>query len=172
MAVCEAAESNGKIGDEQMETQNYTKKDELNVSAQVSKRPRWLTLCMMATAASVIVLAGCGDNEEVAPPAEDPATLEQNSAADPAPGMNGDTSMEQDPGLGGESSSQGTMTQPEGSGAENNMTDPAGSTSEETMPEDTMDEPMDNSMDDDAGFGEGTDPMPGADEDSEETTVN
>lgn len=118
-----------------------------------SKRPRWLTLCMMATAASVIVLAGCGDNEEVAPPAEDTAPLEQDTTAEPAPGMSEDPAMEQDPGLSEAPTEQDSMTQPEGG-----------------MPEDTMDEPAEGVMDPDeeAGFGEGTDPMPGVEDDDDE----
>jgi hypothetical protein len=117
------------------------------------KRPRWLTLCMMVTAASVIVLAGCGDNEEVAPPAEETAPLEQDTTAEPATGMNDDPAMEQDPGLSEAPAEQESMTQPES-----------------TMPEDTLDEPAEGVMDPDeeAGFGEGTDPMPGAEDNDEE----
>jgi len=145
-----------------MDKNDHMLNNDRNVNAHKGKRSRWLTLCMMATTASVIVLAGCGDNEEVAPPAEDTAPLEQNSTAEPAPGMN-DPAMEQDPGLDGEATGQDTMTQPEGG-----MSEP-----ETTMPEDTMDEPMDGTMEEDeAGFGEGTDPMPGANEDDEETTIN
>lgn len=134
---------------------NHIEKDQGNVDNRSTKRPRWLTLGMMATAASVIALAGCGDNEEVAPPAEESAPLEQNSTTEPAPGMNEEPAMEQDPGLNEDPADQGTMTQPEGG-----------------MPDDTMDEPAEGTMDpeDEAGFGEGTDPMPGADDD--EVTTN
>lgn len=133
---------------------NHIEKDQGNVDNRSAKRPRWLMLGMMATAASVIALAGCGDNEEVAPPAEESAPLEQNTT-EPAPGMNDEPAMEQDPGLNEDPADQGAMTQPEGG-----------------MPEDTMDEPAEGTMDpdDEAGFGEGTDPMPGADDDDEVTT--
>ncbi|WP_251048220.1 hypothetical protein [Halomonas sp. ISL-56] len=121
-------------------------------SKQIANRPRWLTLCMMATAASVIVLAGCGDNEEPASPADETAPLEQDATTQPEPGMNEEPSMEQDPGLN------------------------EGSASESTMPEDTMDEPVEgttmNPEEDEPGFGEGTDPMPGAEEDDENSTSN
>ncbi|WP_040481082.1 hypothetical protein [Vreelandella boliviensis] len=119
-------------------------------STQISNRPRWLTLCMMATAASVIVLAGCGDNEEPAP-ADETVPLEQDATTQPEPGMNEEPSMEQDPGLN---------------------EDPA---AESAMPEDTMDEPVEGTMnpdEDEPGFGEGTEPMPGANEDDENSTSN
>lgn len=133
---------------------NHTNDDHYSHS---SKRPRWLTLCMMATAASVIVLAGCGDNEEVAPPAEEAAPLEQDTTAEPATGMNDEpAAMEQDPGLSEDPAEQGSMTQPESG-----------------MPEDTMDEPAEGVMDPDeeAGFGEGTDPMPGVEDDDDEMST-
>ncbi|WGI24504.1 hypothetical protein QEN58_14360 [Halomonas alkaliantarctica] len=123
---------------------------------QIHNRPRWLTLCMMATAASVIVLAGCGDNEEPAPSADETAPLEQNATTQPEPSMNEElsadeeSSMEQDPGLSEDSAA------------------------EDTMPQDTMDEPAEgttmNPDEDEPGFGEGTEPMPGADEDENSTS--
>ncbi|MEA2117143.1 hypothetical protein [Halovibrio sp. HP20-50] len=128
-----------------------------------SQRPRWVTLCMMASVASVIVLAGCGDNEELPDaPADEAAPIEQDQDA-----ANGQTSgieqepaieIEQDPGLEGDSGSAGSMTQ--STGAE----------SETPMPEDTMDEPADGTMspDDEPGFGEGTDPMPSDEESNDE----
>ncbi|MDQ7735265.1 hypothetical protein QT231_21405 [Halomonas sp. SpR1] len=131
-------------------------------SKQVSNRPRWLTLCMMATAASVLVLAGCGDNEEVAPPADEAAPVEQDAATQPEPSMNEEPAMEQDPGLGDDPATEGSMAQPEGT------------MSEDTMPDNTMDEPAEGTMnpdEDEPGFGEGTDPMPGA-EDDENSTAN
>lgn len=123
---------------------------------QITKRPRWLTLCMMATAASVIVLAGCGDNEETAPPVEETSPLEQDATTQPETTMNQEPTMQEDPGL------------PEDSADSMNQ----GSTVQE-MPDDTMDEPVEGSMnpnDEEAGFGEGTDPMPGTGADDEDST--
>ena len=135
-------------------------------SKQISNRPRWLTLCMMATAASVIVLAGCGDNEE-APPAEEPSPLEQDATTQPEPGMSEEPAMEQDPGLSEEPAAENSMTQSEETMSEDPM-------SEESMPDDTMDEPAEGTMnpDDEPGFGEGTEPMPGAEEEDENSTSN
>ncbi|WP_223828115.1 hypothetical protein [Vreelandella titanicae] len=136
-------------------------------SKQISNRPRWLTLCMMATAASVIVLAGCGDNEETAPPAEEPSPLEQDATTQPEPGMSEESAMEQDPGLSEEPAAENSMTQSEETMAEDPMP-------EESMPDDTMDEPAEGTMnpDDEPGFGEGTEPMPGAEEEDENSTSN
>jgi|EP01013_Petalomonas_cantuscygni_P006470 hypothetical protein len=136
-------------------------------SKQISNRPRWLTLCMMATAASVIVLAGCGDNEETAPPAEESSPLEQDATTQPEPGMSEESAMEQDPGLSEEPAAENSMTQSEETMAEDPMP-------EESMPDDTMDEPAEGTMnpDDEPGFGEGTEPMPGAEEEDENSTSN
>ncbi|MFS8152538.1 hypothetical protein [Vreelandella titanicae] len=136
-------------------------------SKQISNRPRWLTLCMMATAASVIVLAGCGDNEETAPPAEEPSPLEQDATTQPEPGMSEESAMEQDSGLSEEPAAENSMTQSEETMAEDPMP-------EESMPDDTMDEPAEGTMnpDDEPGFGEGTEPMPGAEEEDENSTSN
>ncbi len=126
-------------------------------SMQISKRPRWITICMMATAASVLVLAGCGDDEETAPPAEESAPLEQDATTQPETSMNQEPAMEQDPGLQEES---------EAPMAEQSMSD-------ENMPEDTMDEPVEGTMnpdEDEAGFGEGTDPMPNEENDENSTS--
>lgn len=138
-------------------------------SKQIAKRPHWLTLCMMATAASVIVLAGCGDNEESAPPAEETAPLEQDATNGQASSLEQEPAMEQDPGLGEDQGSEGSTTQSADADAEATM-------SGSDMPEDIMDEPASGTMnpdEDEAGFGEGTDPMPGNSEDSdgEDTSV-
>lgn len=140
-------------------------------SKQITKRPRWLTLCMMATAASVITLAGCGD-EEPPVPAEEPSPLEQDATSEPEPSINEEPATQQNSALEAESASEGSITQDSGEDSEA----PASSQgmSEENMPEDTMDEPVEggnNSDEDDAGFGEGTDPMPGT-EDDENSTSN
>ena len=137
------------------------KQFELNGSKQAAKRPRWLTLCMMATAASVIVLSGCGDNEEAAPPAEEPSPLEQDTVNGEEPAMEQEPGLEEDPGSDG-SMNQSTGPEAEAPMSEDNM-------SEENMPEDTMDEPATGTMnpdEDEAGFGEGTDPMPGESSDT------
>lgn len=134
-------------------------------SQQATKRPRWLTLCMMATAASVIVLAGCGDNEEPTTPEEEPSPLEQDATTEPEPSMSEEPAMEQD-----YSGSEGSMTQSTGAESEAPMSEE--SMSEENMPKDTMDEPATGTMnpeEDEAGFGEGTDPMPGDSEDTDAT---
>lgn len=143
------------------------------------KRPHWLTLCMMATAASMIVLAGCGDSGDdaaVPPPAEESAPLEQDTAAEPAAGMSEEPAMEQDPGLNEDPASQGSMNQSTGAGAEGSMSSEDPMSTDETMPEDTMDEPAEGTMnpdEDEAGFGEGTDPMPGdSNANDDETSSN
>lgn len=133
-------------------------------SKQISNRPRWLTLCMMATAASVLVLAGCGDNEETAPPADEGMPLEQDTTTQPETGVSEEPPLEQDPGLSQEPAAESNMTQSEGTMSE-----------ETTMPEDTMDEPAEGTVNPDEeepGFGEGTDPMPGENEDDENATNN
>lgn len=136
-------------------------------------RPRWLTLGMMATAASVIMLAGCGDDEEPVAPVEEPSPLEQDATAEPESGVAEEPIMQQDSNLEAESASEGSMTQ--GNGAESEQPMSSQGMSDENMPEDTMDEPVEDNMntgdDDEAGFGEGTEPMPGA-EDDENSTSN
>ncbi|MGP9808665.1 hypothetical protein ACT3TQ_09880 [Halomonas sp. AOP12-C2-37] len=157
-------------------TDNQTTLDQ-----QSSKRPHWMTLCMMATAASVIVLAGCGDSsddEAVPPPAEESAPLEQDTTAEPAAGMNEEPAMdmEQDPGLNDDPAAQGSMNQSTGAGAEGSMSSEDPMSTDDTMPGDTMDEPAEGTMnpdEDEAGFGEGTDPMPGdSNADDDETSSN
>lgn len=114
-----------------------------------NKRPRVLMLCMLAATVSTLTLAGCGNNDDELPPAQQPEPMEQdgtiNQEQDPA--MGEDPAMTDDPG----------MQDPA-------MNDPAlednAASSQEPMPEE---EP---------GFGEGADPMPGADEEDDELNQN
>lgn len=140
-------------------------------SKQTYKRPRWLTVCMMATAASVIALAGCGDNEESVAPTDETSPLEQDTTQ-PGSSMNEEPAMEQDPGSSEGSASESSMTK--SAGAESEAPMPEQGMSGQGMPEDTMDEPVEGTMnpeEDEAGFGEGTAPMPGV-EDDESSTSN
>ncbi len=126
-------------------------------SSQVAKRPRLLTFCMLAAAAGTLALAGCGNGNDDMPPAEQPETMEQdatsttgqlpeaeeNGMMDPPsdPAMADDPAMS-DPGLSEEAAS-----------------------SQEPVPGETQDA---MNPDEEPGFGEGTDPMPGADEEDDE----
>ncbi|AQU83286.1 MULTISPECIES: hypothetical protein [unclassified Halomonas] len=118
---------------------------------QIFKRPRVLTLCMLAATVSTLALAGCGNGEEELPPAQQPETMEQDATTQPgqAPGMENDPAMSDEPAA---------MDDPGLSDPA--MDDPAAS--QEPMPGDEPD--MDETDPDAPGFGEGTDPMPGADE--------
>ena len=134
-----------------------------------AKRPRWLTIAMMATAASVLTLAGCGDNEEPVVPDEEPSPLEQDTTEPSEPTINEESTMQQDPGL-----EEAPMSE-EGS-AQSTGVEPQPSTANESMPDDMMDEPVEggtSSGPEEPGFGEGTDPMPGTEtEDDQYTTSN
>lgn len=137
-----------------------------------AKRPRWLTIAMMVTAASVLTLAGCGDNEEPVVPDEEPSPLEQDATEPTDPGVNEQSTLQQDPGLEEEPMDEGAANQSTG-------VDPQPVTANEGMPDDMMDEPAEgtvNTEQDEPGFGEGTDPMPGTEdgqpEDDQNTSSN
>lgn len=134
----------------------------MNKHADVkAKRPRLLSLCMIATAASVLLLAGCGDNEEELPPAQQPETMEQSAAPD----------VEQDATMTQEPSSVDQTADP---------ADPAGTGSadngEAIVPQESVqpeDEARTQDVEEEPGFGEGTDPMPGAaDEENDDELTN
>lgn len=127
---------------------------------QVTKRPRVLTLCMLAATVSTLALAGCGNGDEPMPPAEQPETMEQDAtsstgqattasdatASDPM--MNDDPAASTDPAMG-----------------DPGLSDDAAA-SQEPMPGDEASNP--ENPEETPGFGEGTDPMPGADENDDE----
>ncbi len=114
-----------------------------------SKRPRLLSLCMVATAASVLMLAGCGDNgDDDMPPAQQPESMEQ--------GPEQEGSMMQEP------TDETSPIEQSSERASNNSAD-----NDAVVPQESMqpeDEARTNTVDDEPGFGEGTDPMPGANE--------
>ena len=120
-------------------------------ASQMNKRPRILTLCMLAATVGTLALAGCGNGEEEMPPAQQPETetMEQDAtnstgqapAAENEPEM-ADEPMSSNPGLGEDSA---TAQEPMTNGSQ------------------TEADPEEN-----PGFGEGTDPMPGADESAAE----
>ncbi|RUR55160.1 hypothetical protein [Vreelandella populi] len=114
------------------------------------KRPRILSLCMAATAASVLLLAGCGDNgEEEMPPAQQPESMDQGAVSP----LETDDTVTQEP-------------------AGNSPTGQAGSTADDApVPQESMqpaDEARENPVNEEPGFGEGTDPMPGANEENDD----
>ncbi|MBZ5486170.1 hypothetical protein HW452_01345 [Halomonas aquamarina] len=122
-----------------------------------SKRPRLLSLCMVATAASVLMLAGCGDNnDDDMPPAQQPESMEQGPEQ------------------------EGTLTQePAGSSPIDQSADPAmdnTANDDAPVPQESIqseEAARDNTVDDEPGFGEGTDPMPGdTDANDDEMTRN
>ena len=53
--------------------------------SQSRKRPRVLTLCMLAATVSTLALAGCGNGEDEMPPAQQPDTMEQDATTTTAP---------------------------------------------------------------------------------------
>lgn len=125
---------------------------------QATKRPRVLTLCMLAAAVGTLSLAGCGNGDDDLPPAQQPETMEQDPAAtngqeptmDNNPDMN-ESAAAQDPAMNND------QTSDPGLGDE-------AASSQEPMP---AEDEMTNDPEEEPGFGEGTDPMPGADEDDE-----
>lgn len=119
--------------------------------SQSRKRPRVLILCMLAATVSTLALAGCGNGEDEMPPAQQPDTMEQDATTTTAPATGNeptmaDELMNEDPGLG---------------------EDPAAT--QEPMPGENTQTGAVNDPEENPGFGEGTDPMPGA---SETTTDN
>lgn len=121
--------------------------------SQPRKRPRVLTLCMLAATVSTLALAGCGNGDEEMPPAQQPDTLEQDATTSTAPAAENepamaDEPMNEDPGLGDDPAA-----------AQEPMPD-----EQAPMPEENTSAASANDPEEKPGFGEGTDPMPGADE--------
>ncbi|WP_422103527.1 hypothetical protein [Vreelandella sp.] len=113
----------------------------------MKKRSRGLTLCMLAATVSTLALAGCGNGEDEMPPAQQPETLEQDATTTTAPAPENEPAMadpSNDPAMADD-----PMSSDPGLGE-----DPAAT--QEPMPNSAAD-PEEN-----PGFGEGTDPMPGA----------
>ena len=97
--------------------------------SQSRKRPRVLTLCMLAATVSTLALAGCGNGEDEMPPAQQPDTMEQDATTTTAPATGNeptmaDELMNEDPGLGedpaatqepmpGENTQTGAVNDPE-----------------------------------------------------------
>lgn len=142
------------------------------MDSQVSvktKRPRIMTLCMAATAASVLILAGCGDNEDDMPPAQQPESMEQ-----------GTTSPDQDAAVTQEPTESSPIEQSSGEAGSGSVTSgsaTSGSAMDEepVVPQESMqpeDEARTQDMQEDPGFGEGTDPMPGANEENDDELTN
>ncbi|MBE0462515.1 MAG: hypothetical protein ACTIDY_05170 [Halomonadaceae bacterium] len=133
------------------------------------KRPHIMTLCMAATAASVLLLAGCGDNEEEMPPAQQPESMEQGALAPEQ-----DAAVTQEPT---ESSPIEQSSDEASSDSAMSGTATSGSAMDEepVVPQESMqpeDEARTQDMQEDPGFGEGTDPMPGANEENDDELTN
>ncbi|WFE71203.1 hypothetical protein P8S55_15645 [Halomonas sp. M1] len=122
------------------------------------KRPRVLTLCMLAATVSTLALAGCGNNDDELPPAQQPEPMEQDATTNEgqAPAMGDEPAMTDDPGM-----QDPTMDDP--------ALDDNATSSQEPMPgeESGMNA---TDPDEEPGFGEGAEPMPGADDDDDELT--
>lgn len=112
---------------------------------QVSKRPRVPTLCMLAVAVGTLALAGCGNGNDDMPPVEQPETMEQDATSTTGQMPEAEDPAMSDPGLGDEAAA-----------------------SQEPVPGETQDA---MNPDEEPGFGNGTDPMPGADEGDEEVHI-
>ena len=131
---------------------------------QVTKRPRVLTLCMLAATVSTLALAGCGNGDDAMPPAEQPETMEQDATSstgqastandNAAMGTTSDPMMNDEPAVADDPA----MSDP-------GLSDDAAASQEPMPSEDVsnVEDPEEN-----PGFGEGTDPMPGADENDDE----
>ncbi|WP_144979815.1 hypothetical protein [Halomonas sp. C22] len=120
---------------------------------QTTKRPRVLTLCMLAATVSTLALAGCGNGEDEMPPAQQPETMEQDATSGQVPSTTeGDSMMGEEPAAPADTMADDPMA------ADPGLDGDAAST-QEPMPGETTDmtDPQEE-----PGFGEGTDPMPGA----------
>ncbi|XQU07992.1 hypothetical protein P4544_15775 [Halomonas sp. LY9] len=117
---------------------------------QTKKRSRGLTLCMLAATVSTLALAGCGNGEEDMPPAQQPETLEQDATSTTAPAPENEPAMA-DP------ATDPAMADDPMSGDPGLGEDPAAT--QEPMPGES---PAATDPEENPGFGEGTDPMPGA----------
>ncbi|WP_404375528.1 hypothetical protein [Vreelandella aquamarina] len=129
---------------------------------RVSKRPRVLTLCMLVATVSTLALAGCGNGEEEMPPAQQPDTMEQDAttSTDQAPNESAATA---DPTAGSQEPATGDdpamADEPMGSKQE-----AAGDMTEQDQMSSESQNTTSSNAEEDPGFGEGTDPMPGADD--------
>lgn len=121
------------------------------------KRPRILTLCMLAATVSTLALAGCGDNDDELPPAQQPESMEQDATTqqEQAPAVGEDPAMADDPGM-------------QDPGVDDPALDENAAASQEPMQDDATGMST-TDPEEDPGFGEGAEPMPGADEDDDET---
>lgn len=127
--------------------------DKLNQSK--TKRPMWMTLAMAATAASALVLAGCGDDDAPETPADPPAQSEQGMTND-APAM--------EPAPAEEPAAPANAT----------TGDPGLDQSTQEPMQEPAQEPMDAGAagDEDSSFGTGTDPMPGEDTSNDDAAMS
>ncbi|WP_083006684.1 hypothetical protein [Halomonas sp. GT] len=137
---------------------------------QVIKRPRVLTLCMLAATVSTLALAGCGNDDEPMPPAEQPETMEQDatSSTGQASTANDDAAMDttSDPMMNDEPAAADNSTS-----ADPGLSDDAAASQEPMPDEESMPSEEASDVEDpeeNPGFGEGTDPMPGADENDDD----
>ncbi|MDM7481347.1 MAG: hypothetical protein P3W96_004925 [Halomonas sp.] len=125
--------------------------------SQSRKRPRVLTLCMLAATVSTLALAGCGNGEDEMPPAQQPETMEQGATSGQVPSTTeGDSMMGEEPAAPADPMADDPMA------ADPGLEGDAAST-QEPMPGETTDmtDPQEE-----PGSGEGTDPMPGANDEA------
>ncbi|MGP5143289.1 hypothetical protein ACTXPD_17425 [Vreelandella alkaliphila] len=131
---------------------------------QVTKRPRVLTLCMLAATVSTLALAGCGSDEEPMPPAEQPETMEQDATSSTEQATTASDATASD------TTSDPMMNDEPAASDDSAMGDPGlsdeAAASQEPMPNEEASNPDD--PEETPGFGEGTDPMPSADENDDE----